>query len=1055
MSAATQLVREHVRGIVTRGLDEYGNFPVQEDEVKFYRVAVDLLLAVTDRIERGDVVSLLELKPMMVAGVFTLSFDVTRSVEVFRAIARSLYLDLEQNGISEPNTIREYQKYEELLEEVVGDVKALLTKSTIEYLRDISEYGIAEREVSLGPTRSRLLRVNRVTSVQSVPRSRLSSHFTDVFNNRISERAKAIVNAAKEINSITSDSKIPDQLEAVDTDNLVATFSGEGKKIYADAERLFNFSVEFGGYEGSLVGAVDYQSRYYEYLMAMSYGKVLPQGVLEGNFGEFGKIYGYKSSEERVPGLKFLEPLYTTRSANQRVGSSRPVAERYGVSGIFDRYVPPGKDQSNFDFVSLALEAVYVLCLKAGDTIKAVSRPGFSLQIDVLGRVFPPSSDARERAEGMTGAIGKLLRAHRSLFALTGFEPDLGEFSGRFLELSGLMASLTETLRTAGFRPGGYVPSLDLTYYEPRVGRVKERLREIGFSDSEIESITGVTSFSELLDRFAPLTDSQDVISFFRAYDLTKLLYEFGGQEAIDRYVDFLYGNQPVIRLLELLDVNRTLTSKVAASKYSKLIGYIVPLTYAVDPDQLVTLDSILKRNNLDLFESVSLLVQQGVTTVIKDKDSVSLLSGMVAQMVGFPGEYESQQPLWNDLIARSAGNIGPDIAGLYDRAQGLTPTELYAYLNKPSATSPLGQLLDGVRGGRLTSLLRYCNIFGLLYTLSPFKNSGQLVNKAAEEYEDILSLVDTLETLSERLYVSYLVLEDLGASGRDDSTPYSNDLVRIQNKEMEAFTGLVSGDDSFDSNSYRILESPGTGNARVANGVRISNSLLPEEAALVSTRGAGLGIFTQRNSESEDGGYIRVAVSNLLASGISIQNGTTPSSTESSDTEITSTPDYTLSYSLPQATESGSLSNFDPLSSCQRFGGTRCEELGYTAGSLCSKGYNKSLYPETGFGETPSFALGKVPIDRPLGSDLTRNVSYATVPVSDPQSPFTISGLTSLSRSKVLKDSETLCAGFDNLSEYAACMNLLKCKRFQPPTSGKYFLEFCPSTLQGGRFRK
>ncbi|WP_438983805.1 hypothetical protein [Vulcanococcus sp.] len=1055
MSAATDLVREHVRGIVTRGLDEYGNFPIQEDEVKFYRVAVDLLLSITDRIERGDVVSLLELKPAMVAGVFTLNFDVTRSVEVFQAIARSLYLDLEENGISDPDTVREYKKYEALLAEVVGDVKSLLTQSTTEYLRDIEGYRIAEKEVNLGPTRSRLLKVNRATGVSSVPRSRLSSHFTDIFDLRVSEKAESIVRAAKDINAITSDSKIPDPLESVDTDNLVATFAGEGKKIYADAERLYNFAVEFGGYEGSSVGAVDYQSRYYEYLMAMSYGKVLPQGVLEGNFGEFGEIYGYKDSVSQIPGLKFLEALFTTRSANQDTGVSSPVAKKYGVSGISDRYVLPKGKSTSLDFVSLALEAVYVLCLKAGDTVKSVNRSGFELQVEVLGKVFPSSSDVRERSGGVTGSIGRLLRAHRSLFALTGYEPDLGDFSERFLELSGLVTSLTETLRTAGFRPGGHIPSLDLKYYEPRRGEVEKRLKGIGFSNVEIESITGASSFSELLDRFAPITDSQDVISFFRAYDLTKLLYEFGGQDAIDRYVDFLYGNEPVIRLLELLDMNRSRNSKIAASKYSKLIGYIVPLTYAVDPEQLITLDSVLKRNNLDLFESISLLVQQGVQTVIKDKNSVSLLSGMVAQMVGFPGEYKSQQPVWNNLISQSAGNIGAGIEGLYDRAEGITPTELYAYLNKPSATSPLGQLLDGTRGGRLTSLLKYCNMFGLLYTLSPYKNSSQLVNKSAEEYGDVLSLLDTLETLSERLYVSYLVLEDLGSSRGDSSAVFTDVLVRIQNKEMGAFTRIISNSDDLDSNEYGILESPGVGNSRVANGIRVSNSLLPEEAALVSTRGGSIGIFTQKESRSEEGGYVRVAVSNLLANGIG--SGGTGLSTESvpRDTTVSPVPDYTVSYSLPETADSTlRSSDFSPVSSCQRFGGTRCQDLGYTD-TLCSKGYNKSLYPETGYGLDPSFSLGTVPIDRPLGSELTRNVSYASVPPSDPQRSFTVSGLTDLSRSRVLKDSEMLCAGFDDLGEYSACMNLLKCKRFRPPTSGKYVLEFCPSTLQGGRFRR
>jgi len=1050
VSAATELVREHIKVIVTRGLDEYGNFPVQADEVRFYRVAVDLLLAVTDRIERGDVVSLDPLKPMLVAGVFTLNFDATRSLAVFEAVAKSLYRDLEENGVVDPDTIREYQKYERLLAEIISDARQLLTQSTREYLGGIEQYGVAERVVDLPLTTSRLLIKNRQPISSTVPRSRLRDRYTDVFDRAIQSRAKAIVGAAKEINEVISDSQIPEPLGSVDTDLLVATFAGEGKKVYADAERLYNFSVEFGGYEGSVVGAVDYQARYYEYLMAMSYGKVLPQGVLEGNFGDFESIYGYRTTSERVQGLKFLETLYTTRSANQTVGPGSPVAERYGVSGIRDRYVPP---VGSPDFVSLALEAVYVLCLKAGDTIASVRKQGFSLQASVLGRVFPASNDAAGRTGGMTGAVGGLLKAHRALFALTGYEPDLGEFGGRFRELANLLTDLTQTLRTAGFRPGGYVPSLDLTYYEADRGVIEERLANLGFSRAEIQNILSATNFTELLDKFAPLTDSQDIISFFRAFDLTKLLYEFGGQDAIERYIDFLYGNEPVIRLLELLDVNRSLTSKVAASKYSKLIGYLVPLTYAVDPDQLISLDAILRRNNLDLFESISLLVQQGVPTVIKDKNSISMLSGMVAQMVGGT-DYAPHQPIWNKLISESAGNIGPDVGGIYDRAEGITPTELYAYLNGPSATSPLGQLLDGVRGGRMTSLLRYCNIFGLLYTLSPYRNSGQLVNKSAEEFEEILNLTDTLETLSERLYVAYLILQDKSSSMQSEVSVYTDPAIQAQNKEFDALVELVSSG-TIDADAYKISEPPGIGNSRIPNGIRISNSLLPEEAALVSTRGTGLGIFTQQASESEEGGYLRIAVSNLLAAGIEGIGDTPVREETGGGSGPTSVPDYTVSYSLPvPSTTSATPSAFDPLRSCQKFGTTSCTELGYDTSSLCSKGYNKSLFPETGYGQDPTFSLGIVPIDRALGSGLSQSTSYTTVPTNHPQQPFTVSGLTDLSRTRILKDSEMLCAGFKDPFEYGACMNLLKCKRFKPPTSGRYWLQYCPSTLQGGRLR-
>ena len=48
MNEVTELVRERVGIIVTRGLDAYGYFPVEEDKKLFFGVAVDWN-AFTDR----------------------------------------------------------------------------------------------------------------------------------------------------------------------------------------------------------------------------------------------------------------------------------------------------------------------------------------------------------------------------------------------------------------------------------------------------------------------------------------------------------------------------------------------------------------------------------------------------------------------------------------------------------------------------------------------------------------------------------------------------------------------------------------------------------------------------------------------------------------------------------------------------------------------------------------------------------------------------------------------------------------------------------------------
>lgn len=1065
MNEVTELVRERVGIIVTRGLDTFGYFKVEEERNRFYGVAIDLILSVTRRIEAGELAVLASLRPELVAGVFALGFDSETAEKLFRLVFDSLYTEVDDSGLVNPDTVRSYQKYEALLAEALKDINTLLRSGTPEYLGNIPEYGVSDMVVKLPPTRSRLLAGNRKLPDQPVFtfRSRLTTQYADIFGQAVKARADVVSNASPDINAVTSDSQMNAKLPPVDETFLTATFSGEGNKIYSDVKRLYAFAMEFGGYQGSLVGAIDYQYRYYEYLMAMSYGKRLPGGVLGGDFGRFETIFGGKVTDISVPGLRFLESISTTRSGNQSVVPTNPVADRYG-GGLVDRYVPPATPGP--DFVSLTLESVYVLCLRIGDAVRSLlNRPpdgigDTTLHLSALSQVFPGSSDVRERSTGFTGAIGSLLTAHRSLYALLGYEPNLYDFGDKFKTVSGLIEALTDTIRAVGFKPGGFVPSLKLTHYDPDRDRIAQRLGQIGFDPVEVQEIMSIGSMSELVSRFAPLTDSQDVISFFRAYDLTKLLYEFGGQDAIDQYTDYLYGVDPdtaLLRLLELLDKERSLASRVLGSEFSRLIGYVVTLTYAVDPSQLGKLNNVLRRNNLDLFRSITQLVERGLPTVVKDRDSVSLLSGMVAQMVAVDNSgYESQKPLWNNLISKSAGNIGPDVSGLYNRAEGITPTELLKYLNEPSATSPLGKLLDGARGGRMTSLLRYCNLFGLLYTLSGYRNSGQLVNESADRYGTVLELLDTLETLSERSRMVNIVLDEFAGSG-GTSPVYTDPIVQVQNKEFGTMVGLIGGVN--ETGTANITESPGIGNSRVPNGLRIANSLTPEEAAVISGTGKDLGVFTRSAANpTESGSYIRIAVSNLLASGIDVRAGEVLVSDTSSELPLPPVRDYTTTYqtSQPEPGSSDALSNvspFNPIESCRRFGGgAGCDDLGYNPDLLCSVPFNRALYPEEGYGTT---GTANVPIDRPLGSQLAGVVTYNITSSTHPQLPFTANGLSGLSRSGVFKDSEMLCASLKDPYQYGACISLLKCKRFDPPYRGKYFFPFCPSTLHGGRIKQ
>lgn len=1057
MDQVTELVRERIGVIVTRGLDSYGYFSVETEKRKFYGFARSLILEITGRIDSAEVVTLVPLKSRIISDLFTTGFRASFAAELFGLIWSDLYREIESSELIPGLTVQSYERYEVLLNELFVEPVNLYKQGITEYLSTLTEYGASDSVVNLGPSKSRLLKQNRIVADTVSFRPRIPRSFKEIYDANVSSRAKTVTSAAEDINSVTSDSKLNTELPEVNESLLCATFSGEGNKIYTDIKSLYAYSIEFGGYEGSITGSVEYQFSYYEYFMAMCYGRTLSNSSVGYEFGKFEQIYSRKTTENKIAGLKFLDNLSYTRSANQSTSAVNPVALKYS-EGLKNRYV--SAKTRNLDIVSLVLESVYVACLKVGDSVKSLlNRPPVgigdtNLHFESLARVFPESYDMSSRSTGLTGSVKSLLTAYNSLYSLLEDQPDISDLSGKLESMSGVLQNLTSTMKTAGFKPGGHVGSLRLTNYEPQSEKVAERLSKLGFNSYEVQEIMSITDFKDLLNKFAPLTDSQDVISFFRAYDLTKLIYEFGGQTAIDQYVDFLYGIDPetsLLRVLNLLDSNRSAASRVRGSGYARLIGYVITLTYAVDPGQLATLNSILERNNLDIFDSITQILQRGIPTVLKKKENIDMLSGVAAQIVVPDNSgYEYQKPVWNKLIEQSAGNAKlEDLSGMYDRTEGITPTELYEILGRPSPTSPMGKILDGVRGGRLTSLIRYCNLFGLLYSISPYKNSGQLSNESADQFVSILNLIDKIDLLAEQMNVAGTVISEVSDNSTEKTT-YSEPVVQAQNKEFAAFVDLITKE----STGPGILESPGIGNSRVPNGQKISNSLTPEEAAIISQTGKSLGIFTTTSSNSDSGSYVRVSVSNLLASGV-ILNSTGTSSVAQSDEIRPSQPvsDYSTTYTLPATTGSTSKSAFDPIQSCKKFGGTNCADLKYDTTKLCNTGYCKALYPETGYGpNSPDSAV--LPVDRPVGSTLSSNTVYNKAEAQHPQYGFSSHGLSELSRTSVLKDSEMMCATLKDPIEYGACMSMLKCKRFDPPYEGRYSFAFCPPTLRGGRLK-
>jgi hypothetical protein len=1056
---ATEIVKDRALIIVARGFDRYGYFNTEEERRRFFSVAVDLIITVSDRIEARDQFTISPIKEKLLAAVFIFSFDKLVIGTLLKAVAEEIYAEIRRSDAVDKETIKSYERYELLLSEAVEDFTQIVNQDIIEHLSSLAEYGEADRVINLGRSASRLLVKNRPAFDNSVSyRTLLPARFNTTLRDKVDAQYRNISSAAQDINEIISDSDIKVlQPEETDLDLLTATFAGEGKKVYNAITEIISISTDVVGFQGSFAGSIEYKTLYFEYLMAMSYGKTLPLGVLGGDFGKFEDIFQSKSKSGEIKGLKFLETLYFSRSTNQSEVALNPVGEKF-LLGIRDRF---GEIASRgVSYGSLMIEAVYIECLRLGDAIQSVlNRPPGGIGdttylLSILQSVFPPSLSIKSRLSGMTGGIYSLLASYRRLFSLAGEEPDLGVFFEKISQLSSSVQVLSSVLKSAGFKPRGIVASLALKIHNPSRSNAAKRLRELGFTDYESDQILSADSFSALLERFSPMTDSQDVISFFRAFELTKLIYEFGGQESIDQYVNFLYGvdeSKSLLRLLEMLDKNRSMASKVIGSSYSRLIGYLITLTYAINPEKLLVLNRILAKNNLNLFESITFLVQSGQDTILRSKEQIALLSGVAAQMIISDNSlYEFSKGEWNDLISKSAGRAG-DLTGLYDITEGIIPEELREILNRPSATSPAGQLIDGVRGGNLTSLLRYCNLIGILFSLSDYRNSGQLINRKAEEFSSVLEMVSGMDRLTERMDLTYeLVKTNTVERYSRGEGPYLDPLVTVQNKTFESFVDLVSGTYG---GSGEIAESPGIGNSRTPNGIRMTNSLTPEEAAVVVPAAARLGLFASGGAATGSG-YVRFSVDNLLASGLFTPGVSQAPSAVASVPAGPLTPLQRTAYT-PSTKVASAPSLFDPVRSCERFGGTNCASLGYDSDLACRKNYNKALFPEQGYGESlvPGSDNPTAMVDRPLGQALAEEKTPLEVPDDSAEYYFTQFGLSKSSRSKLLKDSEMLCASLDDPFEYSACISLLKCKKFKPPYVGKYSLPFCPTTLQGGRF--
>jgi hypothetical protein len=746
-----------------------------------------------------------------------------------------------------------------------------------------------------------------------------SKSFSTVYKQGVRTLYTTFLEQGFDINEIISDSDVKKLSQTPETkpELLSFTFGGQGKQVYDSIRELEAISEAFGGYEGSPIGGIEYITQYMEYLLASAFGRGAsePFDVVLGSelFGKFDLIFTSKLSQDKIPGLSFLDvfgklksfvhkqtlPKYVDVSETKIIYNPVYVQFYQGLDDWYSSSIVPNtySEPPRVDLLLYGIETLYKKCLIVGDNVKAILNllvdggklPGFEglgsieVQMKELQNVFPPAlyflEDGSKLGPGLTGGVRYLLDSYSRLSkalvypelpgkALSFFPEWINEIYNRLEELISLFKNI-------GIGSKDFIPNLSFKQFDAKNTKLIQFLSSLGFRDSEISQLLNVESFEELINNFAPLSNSSDLKSFFKAYELSQLIYEFGGDAGVSAYLSFLYSASPVDSLLNILSLSqkdRSAITSLQISKYPKLIGLLIGLTYAIDPAQLIKFNKILGENNLTLLESIGFLYQSGERTLIKSEQDISLLEPVIEQIIR--GNYSdkfaspdldysqtnSTVPIalkqWTELIGDNLGKLPSTgvIKHLYDKSVGITPKELISILNNPTSSTPFGELIDGFSGGEFTQFLRYANVSGLAIKLSYYKNSYQADNFFVDQASTYFTLPIFIENLEKVLSITSLVEAVFEGEldfrfGEEASIQEAvKPLVYLQNKTFDSFSEVIRAispppenvsSTSLAQNPSRfsrlaseapIAESPGIGNSRLPNRIPALNSITPEQ---------------------------------------------------------------------------------------------------------------------------------------------------------------------------------------------------------------------------------
>ena len=854
-----------------------------------------------------------------------------------------------------------------------------------------------------------------------------------------------------------------------------------------------------------------------------------------------------------------------------------PVAAKY-YFGIPDRYKGitknPYVEQADVDVVLFGLERLSAVSDQLADTIDSINSvigvdgklPGYEgwgpmkIHIEELSDIFVSTNKLRllysdkKVKPGFNGGMRYLFDSYKRMsnviidpiFAGSAME-DLLKW-GRAVQNS--LDQIVSGIDSLGYKQGEFISNLSFKIAAQEKETIIDQLRSLNFQENEINEFLSVESFDELITKFAPISDSKDQISFLRGYELAQVLYEFGGESAIDTYLSYLYTRDAsdLESLLTTTLVNRSDASKYNEKRFGKLVGLLINLTFAIDREQLELFKKFLSSNQLTLFESISYLLNNQEVNLLKEKDSISMLRPIVNSLIYGASEFgidaynidyqtaNREAPIalkeFTEILNMETGDVATNLLqNLYDKSNSLTTKELFAIFGEGSFYSSYGQLMNGYEGGNFSRIINFAYISGLLHKLSYYSNSYQVPNFYIRSslMETLVEIVKSLSSLLKLVIDNFSnSLEFTLSQNTQNLYPFEN-IVNTSNKKIEEVSKIIKdlapqgkelstiGSPKVDGLA-EIVGSPGIGNSPVPESISLENSITPEQAKLLASEISRNYSFiaprsTETLSESEklnkflglieetkiitevskEKPPVDLQESSIEAKNENINENLSFENKVPKAYEESSLKDDLLSEEEQNLLSKGLISRFDPVDSCKRFGGQKCEEKFPSKVNQCGALTNKAIYSERDNSNSLRPGQnGSIKVDRPLGAEeynkpgsvfLTNNTpSYFALfgrlvrPSSngDPlintlsKQPIVFKkdgglfeglyssyfnsefGLIESIKANYEKDQPFKCSLLEDPYAYQACMNLLKCKKFNRNV-GESSLKFCPKTLSGG----